>query len=271
LVPRAKTTSASGQLSAEATGAVLGETSRPAAATSAEAPWPTQRPADRTLPARGLRMRLENTPKFYPHGARVHHGQPFPLPQWPAIPIAPMASHSYCPKGNSKYAYDNIYQLTSWPSQYLVPIMGSCHTYQGASLRRNPAVRRTTANTHGAALSRLVSERSTGGSTVPRAFALVEAISMFAGRPPRPDPPNFCPKFQITSTNSTEVVVEQIGIHVQRHRRRLMAQHPPGGTGAVGPASAGSRSAVPPNRSRQAGRVRGPVQRCHLTKTYDSP
>jgi hypothetical protein len=58
-------------------------------------------------------MRLENTPKFYPHGARVHHGQPFLLPQWPAIPIAPMASHSYCPNGNSKYANDNIYQLTS--------------------------------------------------------------------------------------------------------------------------------------------------------------
>jgi integrase len=30
----------------------------------------------------------------------------------------PMASHSYCPNGNSKYANDNIYQLTSWPSQY---------------------------------------------------------------------------------------------------------------------------------------------------------
>ena len=38
----------------------------------------------------------------------------------------PMASHSYCPNGNSKYANDNIYQLTSWPSQYLVPTMGSC-------------------------------------------------------------------------------------------------------------------------------------------------
>jgi hypothetical protein len=36
----------------------------------------------------------------------------------------PMASHSYCPNGNSKYANDNIYQLTSWPSQYLVPTMG---------------------------------------------------------------------------------------------------------------------------------------------------
>ena len=117
LVPRAKTTSASGQLSAEATGAALGETSRPAAVTSAEAPRPTQRPADRTLPARGLRMRLENTPKFYPHGARVHHGQPFLLPN-----------------GNSKYANDNIYQLTSWPSQYLVPTMGSCHTYRGIQL-----------------------------------------------------------------------------------------------------------------------------------------
>ena len=43
----------------------------------------------------------------------------------------PMASHSYCPNGNSKYANDNIYQLTSWPSQYLAPTMGSCHTYQG--------------------------------------------------------------------------------------------------------------------------------------------
>src|SRR5277367_1810911 len=123
LVPRAKTTSASGQLSAEATGAALGETSRPAAVTSAEAPRPTQRPADRTLLARGLRMRLENTPKFYPHG-----GQGAPCP---AIPYCPMASHSYCPNGNSKYANDNIYQLTSWPSQYLVPTMGSCHTYQG--------------------------------------------------------------------------------------------------------------------------------------------
>jgi hypothetical protein len=33
-----------------------------------------------------------------------------------------MASHSYCPNGDSKYANDNIYQLTSRPSQYLVPI-----------------------------------------------------------------------------------------------------------------------------------------------------
>ena len=43
----------------------------------------------------------------------------------------PMASHSYCPNGNSKYANDNIYQLTRWPGQYLVPTLGSCHTYQG--------------------------------------------------------------------------------------------------------------------------------------------
>jgi hypothetical protein len=35
----------------------------------------------------------------------------------------PMASHSYCPNGNSKYANDNIYQLTSWPSQYLIPTL----------------------------------------------------------------------------------------------------------------------------------------------------
>jgi len=34
-----------------------------------------------------------------------------------------MASHSYCPNGNSKYANDNIYQLTSWPSQYLVGVI----------------------------------------------------------------------------------------------------------------------------------------------------
>jgi hypothetical protein len=46
----------------------------------------------------------------------------------------PMASHSYCPNGNSKYANDNIYQLTSWPSQYLVPTMGSCHTNRGIQL-----------------------------------------------------------------------------------------------------------------------------------------
>jgi hypothetical protein len=46
----------------------------------------------------------------------------------------PMASHSYCPNGNSKYVNDNIYQLTSWPSQYLVPTMGSCHTYRGIQL-----------------------------------------------------------------------------------------------------------------------------------------
>jgi len=47
---------------------------------------------------------------------------------------SPMANHSYCPNGNSQYANDNIYQLTSWPSQYLVPAMGNCHTYQGYPL-----------------------------------------------------------------------------------------------------------------------------------------
>ena len=61
-------------------------------------------------------MRSETTPKFYPRGAGVHHGKPF---------LLHMASHSYCPNGNSKYANYNIYQLTSWPSQYLVPTMGS--------------------------------------------------------------------------------------------------------------------------------------------------
>ena len=47
---------------------------------------------------------------------------------------SPMANHSYCPNGNSQYANDNIYQLTSRPSQYLVPAMGNCHTYQGYPL-----------------------------------------------------------------------------------------------------------------------------------------
>jgi len=87
-------------------------------------------------------MRLENTPKFYPHGARVHHGQPFLLPHGQPFllphgqpfPIAPWAAIPYCPNGNSKYANDNINQLTSWPSQYLVPTMGSCHTYRGIQL-----------------------------------------------------------------------------------------------------------------------------------------
>ena len=45
------------QLSAEATGVTLGKASRPVAVTSAEVPTPTQRPVDRALPARGLRMR----------------------------------------------------------------------------------------------------------------------------------------------------------------------------------------------------------------------
>lgn len=49
-------------------------------------------------------MRLENTPKFYPHGARVHHGQPFLLPNGQPFLLT---------NGNSKYANDNIYQLTS--------------------------------------------------------------------------------------------------------------------------------------------------------------
>src|SRR6202051_2717087 len=66
LVPRAKITSASGQSKAWASGSTLGFTSRPVAVTSAEAPRPTQRAADRTLPARGLRMRLNFTGQFYP-------------------------------------------------------------------------------------------------------------------------------------------------------------------------------------------------------------
>ena len=45
----------------------------------------------------------------------------------------PMASHSYCPNGNSKYANDNIYQLTSWPSQYRVSTMGSCPCWSSTS------------------------------------------------------------------------------------------------------------------------------------------
>ena len=57
LKARAKTTSASGQSVADATGAALGVTSRTVPTNSAEAPSPTQRPADRVLAARGLRLR----------------------------------------------------------------------------------------------------------------------------------------------------------------------------------------------------------------------
>src|ERR1700758_3738275 len=60
LVPRAKTTSASGQLSAEATGAALGATSRTAAVASADAPRPTQRPA--TMAGLGTRLIFTTLP-----------------------------------------------------------------------------------------------------------------------------------------------------------------------------------------------------------------
>jgi hypothetical protein len=67
-------------------------------------------------------MRLENTPKFYPLGPGCTMASHSYCPM-ARHSYCPMARHSYCPNGNSKYANDNIYQLTSWPSQYLIPTL----------------------------------------------------------------------------------------------------------------------------------------------------